>query len=704
MAKLNDIEKITQQVTQDVKTQNIQDGLAEIYQDDQGQLVDVQKLQIKKKKTWWQRSLLLLLYLAMAGLLAGGGYYFYLSSGNSSDLEVSWSGNSAPMNGQEQSYLLTVKNTGKIAIKELDLFATLPETFELGATDPAQVNQQGWHWPQLAPGDSATVIVKGRFFGLAGKSNLFTAEATYKPDNFSATFKKSASLEAVVSQSGLILDIVRPTNVLVGEKQTMTIKYHMADGSNIDNFRLSVEPSQPGNVELIQDGLPLDHAKMIKPWVWQTYQLGTQERELTITFKVLNKSDRLDNFKFRFDYWIPNDPASLTAMYQATTTTSTESRLGSMEPAASSTTSSTLDFKTNQDRYLTIAEENYDINIIKNDLNLLLIENGTDKDQSADFGQTLTFSINYSNKGLQPLENIVISANLEGELIDWKSFSDKYGAKIQGNTVSWTKSELPDLARLDKDAKGTIDFSVKLKELSALKGLSITKPQLKAYANFSTSKIGDIKEIVAQIDTRDQQALAKDTAMALPATDTISSTASSTDNMSNIIITHLNSDLQLDEQLLYYSADNEAIGSGPVPLQAGQTTTLRNFWHLTNTLHNLSSIEISVSLPEYVQVSGAPTASIGNINYDPATHRLVWAISRLDKAAAEQTAQFDIAITPTDSQRNKLLIIFPKTDISANDEESGSQIRKEIKPRTSKFEDDAMIQQTVTNLNGGLVK
>ena len=50
MAKLNDIEKINYQISQEAKTQNIQDGLAEIYQDDEGKLVDVQKLQIKKKK------------------------------------------------------------------------------------------------------------------------------------------------------------------------------------------------------------------------------------------------------------------------------------------------------------------------------------------------------------------------------------------------------------------------------------------------------------------------------------------------------------------------------------------------------------------------------------------------------------------------------------------------------------------------------
>ncbi|MEI6378515.1 MAG: hypothetical protein WCO55_02560 [Candidatus Falkowbacteria bacterium] len=704
MAKLNDIEKINYQISQEAKTQNIQDGLAEIYQDDEGKLVDVQKLQIKKKKNLWLRLLIWTVYLILTAALFGGAYYYFLASSKSSDLEISWSGNSAPMNGQAQTYTLTIKNTGRIYIKDVDLYATLPSNFELDNTQPARTDKQSWHWAKLSAGESVDIKITGRFYNLVGKSNLFIAEATYKPDNFSATFKKSSSMEAVVAQSGLVFDIIRPTNMLVGEKQTVVIKYHLADGSNIDNFRLTIDPSQQGNLELIQDQAFLDHVKIIKPWVWQAYQLSSQDREITVNFKILDKNDKLDNFKFRFDYWLPNNPSMLTAMYESTSTTSTESRLGSMEPAASSTATSSLDFRNNEDRFLPLAEENYDINIIKNDLNLLMIENGTDKDQSADFGQTMTYSINYANKGMDPLENIVISANLKGDLVDWKSFKDKFGGKVEGSVVSWTKNELPDLARLDKDAKGTIDFSVKIKDLDAFKETNSFKPLLKAYATFTNKKVGDVKQIVADVNARDQQASIIDNGGASGTANANLEHATSSENMSNVILTRINSDLQLDEKVLYYSLDNEALGFGPVPLEIGKTTTLRAFWKITNTLHNLSSVEVSVNLPQYVNIDGKPTATVGSLNYDPANHRLVWSISRLDKGSNEQSAQFNVAITPSDSLRNKILIIFPKTEISANDDESGSMIKKEVKARTSKFEDDLIVQQVVPDLNGGLVK
>jgi hypothetical protein len=694
MAKLNDIEVIHHQISQEAKSQSIEDGLAEIYQDDSGGLVDVQKLQIKRKPRWWVRLLSFTAYLVILVALAGGAYYYYLSHHDASDLELVWEGNVGPINGQDNQYILTVRNKGKVDLRDLDLRVNLPANFQITDSQPPLSEDRRWHWSSLGVNQSVSLKLDGRFYNLVKSSNLFSSEIFYKPENFSSAFKKTATFEAIIADAGIKYDIIKPANVVVGEKQTILIKYSQSQDSNLDNFRLTIEPSQPGNVELIQDILPLEHAKMIKPWVWQIYNVDKKERELAINFKVLAKNEQSDVFKISFDYWQPVDKSLLQEDTNAST--STESRLGKMLAAPSSTTTST-ELLASNDKFWPLVSEQYQLQVIKNELSLLLIQNGSEGDQSTDFGSNLTYSLNFTNNGAAPLEDIEVTAHLDSDLLDLGTFKDKYAVKPANGQVSWTKNEMPDLAKLDPGEKGVIDFNLKVKDLAALQKLDKVENEFKTYVTFSTRKMSDLKTIVTQIDNRDKAALGDTSVIA-------TSTATSTDNISNIIITKMNSDLNLAEQVLYYSNDNEALGSGPIPLEVGKATTLRVSWQVKNTLHNLTQVETSVLLPAYVVISGTPTAASGQISFDAATRRLTWVIPQADKGATGLTAEFNIVITPSEQDRNKLLIVLPPATIKAQDEVSKAPVSKEIKARTSKLEDDAIVQDVVPNMNGGLVK
>ena len=61
-------------------------------------------------------------------------------------------------------------------------------------------------------------------------------------------------------------------------------------------------------------------------------------------------------------------------------------------------------------------------------------------------------------------------------------------------------------------------------------------------------------------------------------------------------------------------------------------------------------------------------------------------------------AQFNIKITPNENDRNKIMVLLPKTKIIAQDSRTNAEITKTITAKTTRLEDDPMIS------SDGLIK
>ncbi|MCG2700722.1 hypothetical protein L6267_00975, partial [Candidatus Parcubacteria bacterium] len=318
--------------------------------------------------------------------------------------------------------------------------------------------------------------------------------------------------------------------------------------------------------------------------------------------------------------------------------------------------------------YYLFKEEIINYEVIKSDLNLNLIINGSQLDQGIDFGQTLNYSIVYANKGQAEMKNIVIMAVLESEFLDWSSLSDKNSGKTKDNTISWSKEELPLLESLDMNDEGVIDFSI---QVSPLSDIDLNKTyQVKSYAQYSIGGAPDNAE--EEADAKKGEARE--------------------DTRSNTIINKINSDLQLDEQARYFNDDNIAVGSGPLPPKAGETTSYKIYWTITNNLHELNDLQVIAGLPAYVKWDNKNRASVGNIQYDSETGNVVWKIGRLPNTIYRADAEFNISITPTADDINKIMVILPGTIAQAIDYETKDSINKTVSAKTTKLEDDEIVE------------
>jgi hypothetical protein len=660
MARDKKIDQMSEDAAETNRQQTIKDGLSEIYQNDEGEIIDVRKLQIRHERNWRWWLIRIGIYGAIAALLGIGAWLWFRGRVDPTAINLSISGPNSLVAGADFEYTVVYKNQDKKALNNIFIKVEYPENFIFQEAQPAPTTGQvEWSLGRLEAGAEGQIVIKGKIINEVGKSNVAVAEMFYSVEGFSSEYKKMATVDIQIENSGVETFLVRDSSALVGEVQKTTFKYKLKDNGQLKHFWLSLEPSDISQVEFVSDEIKTPGVKLIKPWVWEIDQADLIEKDLPISFKFVDKNKDKYQFNLKLETKDPTVMATTTAAIAPTPAPGNASSTVNL-PGPEELPGQTYIFY----------QENVEFEIVNNDLNLSLILNGSDQEQTINFGQTLNYSLSYANKGAKPIEDVVVMAVIDGDIVDWTSFNDKYKAKVGENTITWTKNELSELAVLEPGAKGMIDFSVKIKDFGKVKGKQFDQ-EISSYAKFAAK----------------QEATTKDS-----------------ENKSNTIVGKLNSDVMFNESLVYFSDDNIPLGSGPLPLTVGQKTVVKASWQIQSSLHDLNNLEISMKLPDYVNWFGKSNANSGNILYSEGDRTISWKINQLTAGQDATTADFYLEVQPKEAQRRQLLVIMPKAKIVAIDSVTNSQLNKEGKVKTSKFEDDPLVKSGDVDNNDGLVK
>jgi hypothetical protein len=619
-----EVERFDEFAEEEAREEGIEESLSEIYQDDNGDIVDVKKLDIKKGRGFFFWLLTFLFILAALASAVYGFYYMYYGGEEGSEsIYFSIEGEENILAGEEFFYTVNCKNLSNVDIGNIEIRLIYPENFVfLDSAPVAQAENNFWKISRLAPHRSEQIKIKGKIIGLRGSKNIITGSMTYVPSNFSSEFKKEAVFENKISAIGVDFDIESPSGVLVGEESEIIIKYKAEENNFINNFLLSIEPLS--NMEFITE-----EEKGADTGIWRIDEVGEEEKELKIKFKIIEKKNPQEELILKFEH------------------------LGCADCPEGKGEGS--------ENYYVFFEKTVSFEVIKSDLNLNLIINGSRGDQGVDLGQTLNYSIVYANKGDSEMKDVIIMAVLNSEVLDWKSLKDEHNGQIGNNTISWSKNEIPALESLDVDEEGVIDFSIKVKPFEEIEIEPGRKYEIESYAQFS----------IGNVEAKDNE-----------------------DNKSNTIINKINSDLFLDEQVRYFNDDNIAVGSGPLPPKAGETTSYKVYWTITNNLHELNNLRIKADLPDYVRWGDKNKSTVGTIQYDEAAHQVIWNIGLflLPISVYEAKAEFNISITPAVSDVDKIMVLLPGTVVEALDIETKAAISKTTKAKTTRLEDDEIAE------------
>lgn len=277
--------------------------------------------------------------------------------------------------------------------------------------------------------------------------------------------------------------------------------------------------------------------------------------------------------------------------------------------------------------------------VIAGDLQVELKRNGTADNSTVAFGDLLSYSLTYANAGTKPLEHLTATVFFasSAEFVEWTTLSDRYDGTLDefeaGKYITWTEQEVPNLAKLNPGDKGVIDFSIKLSSTAGTLAGDIT-----------LNNIGSVK--VA----------------------TIGGKKSNLEGRSNTIITKLNSNLMLEAIGRYFGADGSPLGSGPLPPKQDQTTEYIINWQVTNSVHEVSDVAVSTVLPEGVTWVGTRDLTVGEVEYEPASRRVVWTVNRMPLTVnLDYRASFAVSIKPQGRDVGKILVLTGDQTITAID-------------------------------------
>ena len=315
------------------------------------------------------------------------------------------------------------------------------------------------------------------------------------------------------------------------------------------------------------------------------------------------------------------------------------------------------------DNNFTVQEEKTAVvNAIESHLTLTLTANQVAIKSFADWGEQIDFELRYANEGEANLNNVVLRAQLNTTLLDWTTWqADTVGSVDEDKgEVIWSKQTVAQLNNLAPGAKGSIHFRLTVVD---------TAPGGSTGPYSFDSKI------------------------APSAQQTFGTTTQTVTSESNAITTKINTQLALQVEGRYYTDQLVKIGSGPLPPRVGNTTTYVIFWRLANTINDAANIEVTTTLPQDINWTGQATVSAGqNVVYNPNTREVVWQINKLPAGAgiqfARPEASFEVAITPTEQDADKILVLTKATTVTARDSWSGADLITTAKLVTTELDND----------------
>ncbi|MFA7087954.1 MAG: hypothetical protein WC146_01285 [Patescibacteria group bacterium] len=626
----HEVAKFERVVKKEVRDKEIDSNLFEVYSNKKGQRVDVKKMEIKKRLPFFVRFFKKILGVALIGLVAYFIYiHFFGGGGDVSALDLEIMAPEKIMAGEEFSYEVSYHNSTKYSLSQMRLEMQYPENFIfISSSISPDSGNYGWSLSDMSPGEDAILKITGVLIGQPDSVNVVSGRLSYLPGELTSQFKKEASSATIISGPGFRIDLDYSKTAFLNQENEMKLIFSDIQSNNLGDFYISFSLPSETNASVATTKTD-DQESAIE----ESASENVEDKKMSIvkaggnSWQVSGVSQEIGRQEVKMTYKIKEKSNNLEIKVR-------------------------LEKKLEDGQSYVFWEKAISPELVASDLNLSLFLNGSKNDGAVTFGQTLNYSLTYANRGSSTYKDVVIMAVLNGDFLDWVSLNDEKKGQTQGHSIIWTKNEIPELAEIAPGKEGAIDFSIKL-------------------ASFKDDNLGQEMEIVSYGQYSMNNAEIK-----------------GQDNKSNTITSKINSDLNLLERILYFNEDNMPVGSGSLPPRVGEKTGFHVYWTVKNNLHELTDTRVILNLPSYVFWNGENTTNVGNIYYEEGSHQVIWEIGRLPVSVYRADAEFAISITPSESDRDKILILSPGSTVSATDTETKDTIVKKSSPKTTKLEDD----------------
>lgn len=600
---------------------DMQRKLTEVYTDSDGEIPDLTKLEKTDRSAWKTILYTLIGVFSVLLLVAILGFWFFSQwdGDNFTNERITLRINTpiTIVSGQESIYTISLTNKEKVNLYNLELELFYPDNFEFIESAPGATGDKNnqWSFSVLKVGETQNIELKGQIIAALNSTQTWRGLLNFKPANLNANFKQEAVVDAVISSSVLGLDVLGPEKTLANQEVEYLLKYENLSQEDFSDIQIIITYPEALAVKSAE---PSAEKETNNTWNLATLKAGEKgEIKITGNYATVEASGNRD----------------FTARLQ---------------------------LKQNGDYYLQ-SEEIFTTEVIKDQLSLQLIINGSGEDQPISFGDWLVYTLSYKNTGEDDLENIQIKANLNSQILDWDSLKDEEKGVLEKNSIIWTGRHLPNLLKLKANEEGQITWQLLVKDASAISDANIDKFSVESFIEAKARQTGKLS--------------GQSTVVTKP------------------IVNSVNSDLAIIAEARYYNEDNVPLGLGPIEPRVGEESTYNIRLVLTNNLHKVENVQVQAKLPNTVIWSDKENHERGDLFFKAATNEVVWNISSLPKSPQPIEASFNVDIKPTNNDQGRILILLSNINLAAKDSETGALISKEVKAITTAF-DDPILGQT----------
>lgn len=279
-------------------------------------------------------------------------------------------------------------------------------------------------------------------------------------------------------------------------------------------------------------------------------------------------------------------------------------------------------------------------------------------------GDVLEYLIVYRNNSTSVVEDVSVEVGLMGEMFNFAGLNSNGYWNSGSRTVLWNANNISDLREVAPGEGGSFEMRIPVKD------------------NFEINRISD----------RDFALRAKVSVKARGAV--ISVVENSTKVAGKFSIETLG---------LFRDAASGILNSGVFPPRSGAATQFTIHWKLRNYATDLSGVEVSATLPDYVSWTGKTKISggEGELAYSSESRKVIWMI---DKVRATRgvvgdplEAIFQVSLMPQSSQVGQVVDIVASTLAQARDDFTGMVLSaSDIKIDTNLPDDPTVVNLTKT--------
>jgi hypothetical protein len=150
----------------------------------------------------------------------------------------------------------------------------------------------------------------------------------------------------------------------------------------------------------------------------------------------------------------------------------------------------------------------------------------------------------------------------------------------------------------------------------------------------------------------------------------------------------IQSALQIGSKGLYYSAQGDQLGVGPLPPVVDVPTDYWIFWQVNNSGNELQNLTVSADLSANVGWTDQKTVLAGDLQFGQVSHKAIWTVNDIAASGGNYRAGFEIELIPTAADLGKVTILVSNIQYSAIDTFTGQQISGTLPSIDANIKDD----------------